>query len=240
MRLFEALVVCHVVAGATGLISFWVPIAARKGGDSHRRWGRIAARAFMVAGGIAVAMALLSLYGPEQRLPVITDRVLFRGLFGWMMLYLGLLTIGFADYGLSVVRHRSDRAALRRVRYQLVFAAVIASAVQCGAYGLATGQPLMTALSVVGLVATATQLRYIWRADAPLGAHVPEHFRSLLGMGISAYTAFLAVGLIRLVPDHVFNPAIWAVPSVIGVSLILWFTVQRAPVKRRPAAGKPG
>ena len=43
---------------------------------------------------------------------------------------------------------------------------------------------------------------------------------SLLGMGISAYTAFLSVGLIRMVPDHVFNPVIWAVPSIIGVSLI--------------------
>jgi hypothetical protein len=37
MHLFEALVVLHVIAGATGLIAFWVPIAARKGGVAHRR-----------------------------------------------------------------------------------------------------------------------------------------------------------------------------------------------------------
>ncbi|MFX5622982.1 hypothetical protein ABTE00_22765, partial [Acinetobacter baumannii] len=70
---------------------------------------------------------------------------------------------------------------------------------------------------------------YVWRPSAPARAHVPEHFRALLGMGISAYTAFLSVGLIRLVPDHVFNPLIWAVPSVIGVSLILRYTLANRP-----------
>ena len=30
----------------------------------------------------------------------------------------------------------------------------------------------------------------------------------------------------RIVPEEVFNPAIWTGPSVVGVSLILWFTYQ--------------
>ncbi len=232
MHLFEALVVLHVIAGATGLIAFWVPITARKGGPAHRKWGRIGTYAFIVAGMLAIAMALLSLYGPEKRLPMITDRVLFAGLFGWMMLYLGTLTIGFAVYGLAVVRHRANRAALRGPLYQAMFAAVIASAAWCGYFGLSIGQPLMAALAVVGLTAVATQQYYVWRPTAPPRAHVPEHFRALLGMGISAYTAFLSVGLIRLVPDHVFNPLIWAIPSVIGVSLIIRYTLANRPQKR--------
>lgn len=229
MHLFEALVVLHVIAGATGLIAFWVPIAARKGGPAHRKWGRIGTYAFIAAGTLAIVMALLSLYGPEKRLPMITDRVLFAGLFGWMMLYLGTLTIGFAVYGLAVVRHRANRAALRGPLYQAMFGAVIASAAWCGYFGLSIGQPLMAALAVVGLTAVATQQYYVWRPIAPPRAHVPEHFRALLGMGISAYTAFLSVGLIRLVPDHVFNPLIWAVPSLIGVGLIIRFTLTTRP-----------
>ncbi|WP_404372876.1 hypothetical protein AB5I39_06900 [Sphingomonas sp. MMS24-J45] len=237
MKLFEIIVILHVLAGATGLISFWIPIAARKGGVSHRKWGRVASLAFMAAGTLATAMALLSLYGPEQRLPMIKDRVLFRGLFGWMMLYLGLLTISFADYGLSVVRHRADRAGLRTARHQALFAAVILSALNCGLYGLTTGEPLMALVAAIGLIAVATQLFYIWRPSVARGAHVPEHFRSLLGMGISAYTAFLSVGLIRLVPDHVFNPVIWAIPSTVGVGLIVVFTLKarKASGARRPA-----
>ena len=234
MHLFEALVVLHVIAGATGLIAFWVPIAARKGGAAHRKWGRIGTYAFFIAGTLAILMALLSLYGPEQRLPVITDRVLFAGLFGWMMLYLGTLTIGFAVYGLAVVRHRANRAALRGLKYQGMFAAVIASAFWCGYFGLTIGQPLMAAVALIGLAAVATQQFYVWRKAPPARAHVPEHFRALLGMGISAYTAFLSVGLIRLVPDHVFNPLIWAIPSIIGVSLIIRFTIGARPVRRQP------
>jgi hypothetical protein len=233
MSLFTGFVLLHVICGTIGLVSFWVPIAVVKGSTRHRKWGHLAARAFMAAGVLAIGMALLSLYGSEQRLPMIKDRVLFRGLFGWMMLYLGVLTLSFADYGLSVVRHRARREVLRRPRHQLVFAAVIISAVNCGIYGLSTGQPLMALVALIGLIATATQLLYVWRPRVPRGGHVPEHFRSLLGMGISAYTAFLSVGLIRLVPDHVFNPLIWAVPSIVGVALIARFTVGRG----RAAAG---
>lgn len=226
MTLFGVIVVLHVLAGAIGLVAFWAPIVSRKGGPTHRRWGNVAARALMVAGGLAILMALLSLYGPEQRLPMIKDRALFAGLFGWMMLYLGLLTISFADYGLLVARYRASRTALRGVRHQALFGAVVAAAITCGAHGFVLGQPLMMLVAAIGLIAVVTQLAYIWRPKVTPRAYVQQHFRSLLGMGISAYTAFLSVGLIRLVPDHVFNPAIWAVPSLVGVALILRYTLQ--------------
>ena len=227
MHLFEILVVLHVLTGATGLIAFWVPIATRKGGKPHRKWGRIACYGFMGAGSLAVAMALLSLFGPEERSPSFTDRDLFDGLFGWMMLYLGLLTIGFADYGLASVKHGRKREGLRGSRYQAVIAAVVISGLWCGYYGIHVDHPLMVLVAVIGLVAMALQQRFIWRASPPHpGAYVGEHFRALIGMGISAYTAFLSVGLIRLIPEHVFNPLIWAGPSIVGVSLIIYYTHQ--------------
>ncbi|WOE75485.1 hypothetical protein [Alterisphingorhabdus coralli] len=227
MHLFEVLVVLHVIAGSTGLISFWVPIIARKGAKAHRKWGRIACYAFMTAGALAIAMALLSLYGPEERIPSITDRELFAGLFGWFMLYLGLLTIGFADYGLAVVKHGRKRIALRAPRYQLVMLAVILSGLWCAYFGFRVEHPLMVLVAAVGLVAMALQLRFVWRSSAPPPmAYIGEHFRALVGMGISAYTAFLSVGLIRMIPEQVFNPLIWTGPSIIGVGLIIYFTIQ--------------
>ena len=236
MALFEALVVAHVVTGAVGLTAFWGPIATRKGAANHRKWGRAACYGFLGAGTLAILMALLSLYGPEQRHPEVADRELFDGLFGWMMLYLGILTIGFVDYGLAVVRHNRNRETLRALRYQSVIAAVVISGAWCGFYGVKVGHPLMTLVAFIGIVAMLIQQRYIWRSeDFPKGTHVGEHFRALIGMGISAYTAFLSVGLIRMIPEHVFNPAIWAGPSVIGVSLILWFTVKG----KRTAARQP-
>ncbi|MEO1221443.1 MAG: hypothetical protein AAFY42_08845 [Pseudomonadota bacterium] len=238
MHLFEILVVLHVITGATGLIAFWVPIVTKKGAVNHRRWGRTCCYGFMGAGALAVAMALLSLYGPEERIPSVTDRLLFEGLFGWMMLYLGLLTIGFADYGLAVVKHSRNREALRGLRYQTVIAAVLASAAYCFWFGFGIGEVLMMAVAVLGLVAMGIQQLYIWRAVPPTPrSYVGEHFRALVGMGISAYTAFMSVGLIRYIPEHVFNPLVWALPSTVGVALIIGFSLQ-AKRKAAPKSGK--
>jgi hypothetical protein len=238
MALFEALVVAHVVTGAVGLTAFWGPIVTRKGAANHRKWGKAACYGFLGAGALAIAMAVLSLYGPEARHPEVTDRALFDGLFGWMMLYLGILTIGFVDYGLAVVRHSRDRKMLRRPRYQAVIAAVVLSGAWCGWYGYTVGHPLMMLVAFIGIVAMAIQQLYIWRrADPPRQTYIGEHFRALIGMGISAYTAFMSVGLIRLVPEHVFNPAIWAGPSVIGVSLIIGFTLKAKRAAARATSG---
>ena len=236
MTLFHALVVLHVATGAVGLTAFWGPIVTRKGAANHRKWGRASCYGFLGAGTLAIAMALLSLYGPEYRHPEVTDRALYEGLFGWMMLYLGVLTIGFVDYGLAVVKHSRNRRALRGARYQAVIAAVVLSGAWCGIYGWQVGHPLMMLVAFIGIVSMLIQQRYIWRpADPPRTTYIGEHFRALIGMGISAYTAFLSVGLIRLVPEEVFNPAIWAGPSVIGVSLILYFTIKG----KKAAAPKP-
>lgn len=240
MTLFHALVVLHVVTGAVGLTAFWGPIVTKKGARLHRKWGRAACYGFLGAGALAIAMALLSLYGPEYRHPEVTDRALYEGLFGWMMLYLGTLTIGFVDYGLAVVKHSRDRRALRAVRYQAVIAAVIASGAWCGIYGWQVRHPLMVLVAVIGIVSMLIQQLYIWRPAEPLRTtYIGEHFRALIGMGISAYTAFLSVGLIRLVPEEVFNPAIWAGPSVIGVSLILYFTVKGKKTAAPRTSAKP-
>lgn len=241
MALFEALVVAHVITGAVGLTAFWGPIVTRKGALNHRKWGRAACYGFIGAGALAIAMALLSLYGPDYRHPEVTDRALYEGLFGWMMLYLGVLTIGFVDYGLAVVKHSRERRALRSFRYQSVIAAVVVSGAWCGFYGIKVGHPLMVLVAFIGIAAMVIQQAYIWRAsDPPRGTHIGEHFRALIGMGISAYTAFLSVGLIRYVPEHVFNPAVWAGPSVIGVSLILYFTVKgKRAAAPKPSAARP-
>lgn len=241
MALFEALVVVHVITGAVGLTAFWGPIVTRKGAANHRKWGRAACYGFLGAGTLAIVMALLSLYGPDYRHPEVTDRALYEGLFGWMMLYLGVLTIGFVDYGLAVVRHSRNRRALRSFRYQAVIAAVVISGAWCGFYGLQVGHPLMVLVAFIGIAAMVIQQVFIWRpSDPPRSTYVGEHFRALIGMGISAYTAFLSVGLIRYVPEHVFNPAVWAGPSVIGVSLILYFTVKgKRAAAPKPSAARP-
>ncbi len=35
---FHAVVLAHIVTGSVGLVAFWVPVLARKGGPRHRAW----------------------------------------------------------------------------------------------------------------------------------------------------------------------------------------------------------
>ena len=52
--------VLHICFGSVGLVAFWVPIISRKGGDAHKRWGKVFTLMMLVtgaAGGIGRAIA---------------------------------------------------------------------------------------------------------------------------------------------------------------------------------------
>jgi hypothetical protein len=53
--------------------------------------------------------------------------------------------------------------------------------------------------------------------------YIPEHLKAMVATGIAAYTAFLSVGLVEMFPAHAFNPAIWALPTLAGMAIIIWF-----------------
>ena len=117
--LFIALVGFHIVTGATGAISFWVPVIGRKGGEVHRRWGRVFTHVLLVTGSLAISLSLLTLYDPLGTHPHLVgqfDAAFIRGIFGWMMFYLGVLTINLTWYGWLCVEHKQNRAAMREWR----------------------------------------------------------------------------------------------------------------------------
>ena len=72
-------------------------------------------------------------------------------------------------------------------------------------------------------VATAaTNLWFIYKPQRGPADWLKEHLKGLVGAGISVYTAFLAFGAVRLMPELALNPALWAVPLVTGVTIILY------------------
>lgn len=235
--LFTLILAVHVGAGAAALISFWGAVATRKGGPTHRRWGAVFTAAIYTAGIMALGMGLVSLRWPLAMHPGLTDATLYRGLFGWMMIYLALLTISMTRYGLKMVANKRDHAANRHwtmVTLQLV---VLVAAVNCAVHGVLLRQPLMVGVSVIGFGTTLTYLAYMVRPDPARGDYIPEHLKAMVATGIAAYTAFLSVGLVEMVPAHAFNPAIWALPTVGGMAIIVHFLrLQRG--QRRP--GLPG
>lgn len=237
--LFNLVLAVHVGAGIVSLTSFWGAVITRKGGPAHRAWGRIFAAAIYAAGFMALGMGLLSLRWPLAMHEGLSDAALYRGLFGWMMLYLALLTISMTRYGLQMIANRRDHAANRHWTMIALQVAVLAAGANCAIQGVILGQPLMIGISAIGFGTTLTYLWYIFRPNPGRLDYIPEHLKAMVATGIAAYTAFLSVGLVELFPAHAFNPLLWALPTLLGMAIIARFLRQLAPARRAAPAMSP-
>jgi hypothetical protein len=236
LDLFHAFVIVHIVFGATGLVAFWVPVVGRKGDRRHRRWGRVFTYTMLATGATAVCIAVTTLVDPVATHPRIAgtwDPALIRGIFGWMMLYLAILTVNLAWYGWQCVRNGRAVERNREWRNLALQALLLVAAANCAWHGAALGQPLMMGISVVGFATVGTNLWFLYGRPGPT-AWLREHVKGLVGTGISVYTAFLAFGAVRTFPQLALHPVLWAVPLVVGVSIILyqWRAIARQAARQ--------
>jgi hypothetical protein len=223
--LFETLIVAHILTGSTGAIAFWVPVIGRKGGEVHRRWGRVFTVAMLVTGTLALCLSTLTLLDPIGTHPHLEGRFdadFIRGIFGWMMLHMGVLTINLAWYGWLAVKNGRRRERGREWRNLLLQPLVILAALNCALQGWLIEQPLMMAISLVGVATGLTNLWFLYKPQPGPMDWLKEHVKALVGAGISVYTAFMAFGSVRILPELALNPLMWAIPLVTGISLILW------------------
>ena len=226
--LFGVLVAAHIVTGAVGLVSFWVPIVARKGGKAHRKWGRIFTFLMLATGTIAVGISSTTIWAPMETHPQLVghpqfgDPVVVTAIFGWMMLYLAILTVNLAWYGWLCIQNRRNHGQNRAWHNMLLQVLLTVAAANCAWQGWVSGQMLMLGISLVGFATVATNLRFMLsRRPGPI-AWLLEHIKALVGAGISVYTAFFAFGAVRLIPELALTPALWAVPLITGLVLIIY------------------
>lgn len=222
MLLFQLLVIAHIVTGSVGLLTLWVPVAGRKGSPRHKAWGKVFARSLLATGCLAVGISLTTLWRPLQTHPAFDDAALVRGLFGWMMLYLATLTIMLSRYGSLCIRNRRQHSANREPLNIALQLATLLTALNCAWQGWQLTQPLMMGIAVVGVAAAVLNLRFILTSEPAQNEWLVQHTRGLVGAGISVYTAFFAFGAVNTFPALAFHPVLWATPTVIGVTILLY------------------
>lgn len=223
--LFRALIAAHIIAGSVAALSLWVPIIGRKGAPAHRKWGRIFTFAVITTGSIAIFLSLLTIVDPMAMHPHLVGRFdegFVRGIFGWMMLHNGILTINLGWYGWLAIIHRSKNAECRTQANLALQGLVMLAAINCAWQGWLVGQPLMMAISVVGIATGITNLVYLYQPHPGPVEYLKEHVKALVGAGISVYTAFLAFGSVRLMPSMALHPALWSIPLLVGLAIILY------------------
>ena len=224
-----------------GLITFWIPVVGRKGGRNHRRFGQLFINALLATGLTAVAIATTTLIDPVATHPHLSNHDVFGDpqmisvIFGWMMLYLATLTVNLAWHGRLALMHRTNHAATGTpVNFALQVLLTVAAG-NCLLQGYWSDQVMVMAMSLVGFATVATNLWFIFKPQPRRHDYIKEHIKSLVGAGISVYTAFFAFGAVRLMPELALTPGLWAVPLVTGLILIIYH--QQATTRRFQARG---
>ena len=91
----------------------------------------------------------------------------------------------------------------------------------------------MVGVAIPGIVAGLLNTLFLLDRAPAAKEWLVQHFRGQIGAAISVYTAFLAFGAVNLFPAMAFNAVLWALPTVLGVSYMLWHQLKVFHQRRR-------
>jgi len=229
---FDGFVILHILAGSLGLVSFWVPVLARKGSMLHRQFGRVFTTSMLVTGFAAIGISTCTLIDPLATHPHLPDAAWVKGIFGWMMQGLAVLTLNLAWYGHSSLTNRYDHRRNLEWRNVALQILLLTTSIHCAWQSLQIGQPVMLGMPGIGIATVASNLRFILKKKPGKLDWLREHIKALVGAGISVHIAFFAFGAVRTIPTLALHPGLWSVPLTVGLALI---TYHRRQVDRSRA-----
>ena len=79
----------------------------------------------------------------------------------------------------------------------------------------------MLGMSFIGWATVATNLHFLYKPKRVASDRLKEHIKALIGAGTSVYRAFFAFGAVRTFPELALHPLVWAIPLVVGLTLIV-------------------
>lgn len=218
----------HIAFGLVALFAFWVPALTRKGGPVHRRVGWVYVAAMLGVVVTAVALATLLFLDPEAvrdfsgaRPEDVADGVVRLRAVALFFGALAILTFTGGWHGLRVLRAKRSPRQMRTSFNIALHLLNILIAPPLVVLGFRDGEPLFVMFAILCLVSGTSDLWRLWRPSQDPRYWLYEHLSSMIGTGIAAHTAFLAIGAVRLFPRlYSLSPALyvipWIAPTVIG------------------------
>ena len=223
----------HIGIGIVGLLVFWIPIFAQKGGARHVFYGRLFSwicYGVLASAALAVALHMYEFWqrgiGPRQA-PAIFSLYLFLG-------YLTLTTFAIITHGRGAAWARDDTPSLRAPWRITISTLPILGSLGLIAYAFHFRPPtfwVLLAISIFGIFASYDAISHMLKARATRQEWVYQHLNGMIGTGIAFYTAFVAFGA-RVAIDFDtlaqsgFNVIPWLAPAAIGIPFTMYWKRQ--------------
>ncbi|MBI2381994.1 MAG: hypothetical protein HYV16_14670 [Gammaproteobacteria bacterium] len=229
--LYQSFWILHILGGAAGLITFWLPVAFRKGSPRHKQTGTWFVWGMTAAGLTGLAMSSWWLYEPMLRLarevqPLAhPERAYLQvRLAGGFLGVLSLLLLANLRHGVLVLRAKQDRALLRRPAHLALQGSMALASLVAVLVGWRYQHTLMQVFGGIGLFSAFNTLRYCFKAQLSSREWWIEHLSMLITCGIAAHSAFFVFGASRVI-GQLFTGSWqlvpWLAPTVIGVPAII-------------------
>lgn len=218
----------HVIFGFAGLVAFWVPILARKGGPNHIRFGTIFVRCAWVVLASALLAVVYHLINMNVSGITLADRPQTYAFLAFLA-YLALVTGINIRHAIGVLRHKQDPAALGTPLNINLGRLAIASSVLLIIFALwlrPSNIIILLALSPIGLGIGIGILAYCKKPPASRHEWLYEHLGGIIGAGIAFNTAFAVFGSRQLF-DYDFDGWVgvmpWVLPVAVGIpATFIW------------------
>ncbi len=242
--LYQFLLYSHIAVGFVSLITFWIPIFAKKGSPLHVRTGHWYAKSMYAVGITAVVLAALIFldplgtkypnndFEPAQAAKVIAE-IKDIGVF---LFAIAVLTITNVRTGLLSLRAKRNHAELRSYS-NLSLNALLLSVGLYLIFRATGGSPLSVLFYIfAGLCCfnAVTNFRYIFKRSVSGSDRIITHLSNMIGAGIGAHTAFLLFGASRLISHLLvgyWGLLPWILPGVVG-GFIIFVQARRYRPKR--------
>ena len=217
----------HIGLGFIGLVVFWLPVLAKKGGWLHVTAGKV----FVVC---AYGVTLSAFFSSVYYLTDLVSRNVAIGddpnyAFLVFLAYLSIVTFSSVRHGVVVAQTKKDRTKAdtpfhRSLAWLSVFGSV--GVILFSVLFWSAISVILLALSPIGIGNFRGILRYLNQKPLIARAWFYEHMSAMIGSGIAFHTAFAVFGGRRLFDLNLvgFWAVIpWILPAAIGIpASILW------------------
>jgi len=212
---FKSLLFIHVLAGATALFVFWIPLVTAKGGKIHRRvgWVFVSAMAITaITAWVVCGFRFAETTDEGQRAAAV------------FLAFVGLLAINTSWNGLRALRFKHRTTAQYHPLDLGIPLLLLLSGLGIFFYGLQVNVTLLIGFAPVGIVIGFLDLAYWLRPPKERMHWFFQHMAGMIGTCIATVTAFLTVNANSLgIQSPYLILAIFLAPTAIGVpGMFVW------------------